>query len=166
MDFLGLGIGLPQLLLVLVVAYLLLGPEKLPEVARQIARGVRTLRSYAAEVQGQFEGELGGLGAEFVEIQRDLASIRGDLRSGLTELDTSIRSVHADVVDAVSPQVLSLAEARDARNNGTGGGAGLDYAPAAPEAKSAALPSSTFEPRLEAPADGSAPRLPDFKPPA
>jgi ceramide glucosyltransferase len=66
MDF-GIGIGPVQLLVIFVVAFFVLGPERLPEVARTLARGVRTLRGYASEVQGQFDGEIGGL-REFADV--------------------------------------------------------------------------------------------------
>src|SRR5579883_1519361 len=102
MDFLGIGVGLPQLLVVLVVAFFVLGPERMPEVARQLARGVKLLRSYATDVQSQFEGEFGDIREEFVGIQRDLSGIQEDLRGGLLEIDSSLRSVHSEVQSAVA----------------------------------------------------------------
>jgi len=41
------GVGLPEVILVLVVAGIVLGPERIPEVAVTIARAVRFLRGYA-----------------------------------------------------------------------------------------------------------------------
>src|SRR5581483_7894544 len=102
MDPLGIGIGGTQIIVVLIVAFFVLGPERLPEVARQIARGIRTLRGYATDVQTQFGGEIEDLREEFSTIQRDLTSIQGNLRSGLMEIDSSIRSVHGDVQSAVA----------------------------------------------------------------
>src|SRR6185437_846729 len=102
MDPLGIGIGGTQIIVVLIVAFFVLGPERLPEVARQIARGVRTLRNYAADVQGQFEGEIGGLRDQFGDIQRDLSSTQQSLRSGLSDLDSSLRAVHGEVNSTVS----------------------------------------------------------------
>jgi sec-independent protein translocase protein TatB len=167
MDFLGIGVGLPQLLLVLIVAMLVLGPERLPEVARQLARGIRTLRGYADEVQGQFQGEIGGLREEFLDIQRDLSSIQGNLRSGLLELDSTVQSVHSEVNSAVSGSALAL--------NATLGlptgsepavepaARTVDYVPAPPRALSR-WPLADEQPSAERTmsADG---RLPDYTPP-
>ncbi|GEM_PF-2933629 len=38
------GIGTPELILILVIALLILGPKKLPEVARAIGKGLGELR--------------------------------------------------------------------------------------------------------------------------
>jgi len=62
-----------------------LGPERLPEVARQIAKFVKLMRGYADDVQGQFSGEFGELRREFMDVQEDLVSIQSNLRSGLLE---------------------------------------------------------------------------------
>lgn len=46
MDFLGLGFG--EVLLVVVIALIVLGPEKVPELARSFGRMVRTFRQAAS----------------------------------------------------------------------------------------------------------------------
>ena len=42
MDF--LGIGLPEIILILIIAAVVIGPKRLPEVAVQLARVIRQLR--------------------------------------------------------------------------------------------------------------------------
>jgi sec-independent protein translocase protein TatB len=181
MDPLGIGIGGTQILVVLVVAFFVLGPERLPEVARQIARGVRTLRGYAADVQGQFEGEFGELREQFGDIQRDFSSSQQSLRSGLADLDSTLRSVHGEVNSAVSSSVVSFEAAREARLNGGEppvSPANLDIASPAPAApatiayapdRPAARPPQTAPPApagFTAPAASDGPRLPEYRPPA
>jgi sec-independent protein translocase protein TatA len=38
------GIGVPELLIVLVIALIVLGPKKLPEVGRSLGRGMREFK--------------------------------------------------------------------------------------------------------------------------
>ena len=45
------GVGLSEIVVVVVVALLVLGPEKLPEVARQLGRTLRELRRTADDLQ-------------------------------------------------------------------------------------------------------------------
>ena len=45
------GLGFGEIILVLVVALLVLGPEKLPKLAKQLGRGMREFRRAAAEFQ-------------------------------------------------------------------------------------------------------------------
>lgn len=56
MDFLGIGTG--ELLLILLIALLVLGPERLPEVADQLGRGVGWLRRVSDEVTRSVTEEL------------------------------------------------------------------------------------------------------------
>jgi sec-independent protein translocase protein TatB len=53
------GIGLPELLVIVVVAVVVFGPERLPEFARQAGRLVKTLRDLAQSAQTQLREELG-----------------------------------------------------------------------------------------------------------
>ncbi len=154
MDFLGIGVGLPQLLIIFVVAFFVLGPERMPEVARQLARGVKTLRSYASDVQSQFDGEFGDIRSEFRDIQQDLISMQQDLRGGLLELDASVRAAQNDVRDAATAAWESPVVPEPA-------------APALPEYKPEAIRPVAAAPYAPEPTppvadDG---RLPDYRPP-
>ena len=48
-----LNIGTPELLVVLLVALLVLGPAKLPEAARQVGRAMAHLRNLSAGFQAE-----------------------------------------------------------------------------------------------------------------
>ena len=45
------GIGMPELLVILVVALLVLGPKRLPEVARSLGRGMAEFRRASSELR-------------------------------------------------------------------------------------------------------------------
>ncbi len=45
------GIGMPELLLILVVALLVLGPKRLPEAARSLGRGLAEFRRASSELR-------------------------------------------------------------------------------------------------------------------
>ncbi len=49
------GIGLPELLLILALALIVLGPDKLPQVAKQIARFMGELKRASDEFKSQLE---------------------------------------------------------------------------------------------------------------
>lgn len=68
------GIGGSEILVILVVALLFLGPDKLPDAAKTISKGIRDLKRQSRALQNQIEGdhEIGGA-------IRDLKSaLRGD----------------------------------------------------------------------------------------
>jgi sec-independent protein translocase protein TatB len=68
------GMGMTEILVILVIAMIFLGPEKLPEAAAKISKGIREIRKQSKELQNTIETdtEIGGA-------IRDLKSaLRGD----------------------------------------------------------------------------------------
>ena len=59
------GIGVPELLIVLVIALIVLGPKKLPEVGRSLGRGMR-----------EFKDSVSGI--SFNDDDEDERSLRAD----------------------------------------------------------------------------------------
>jgi sec-independent protein translocase protein TatB len=53
------GVGLPELVVIAIVAVVVFGPDRLPEFARQAGRFVRQLRTLAQTAQTQLREELG-----------------------------------------------------------------------------------------------------------
>jgi len=49
------GIGLPELLLIMAVALIVVGPEKLPELAKSLGRGIAELKKAASSLKESFD---------------------------------------------------------------------------------------------------------------
>jgi TatA/E family protein of Tat protein translocase len=49
------GIGMPELLLILAVALIVLGPKKLPELARALGKGLAEFRRATDELKEEFQ---------------------------------------------------------------------------------------------------------------
>ena len=62
MDFMGVGMG--ELLLIALLALVVLGPERLPEVAGQVGRTVADLRRQASVLTEEFQSSLSAAAEE------------------------------------------------------------------------------------------------------
>lgn len=51
------GIGLPEMALIMVVALLIFGPKKLPEVGRSMGKAIRGFQEASKEFQNEFQKE-------------------------------------------------------------------------------------------------------------
>jgi len=52
------GIGFPELVVILVLALLVLGPERLPEVARALGRGLAELKRATQGLKDEMDAEM------------------------------------------------------------------------------------------------------------
>ena len=52
------GLGFGEIVVILVLALILLGPKKLPDVAKQLGKGMREFRKATDDLKGQFEREM------------------------------------------------------------------------------------------------------------
>lgn len=62
-----LNLGWPEILIILVVALLIFGPKRLPEIGDSIGKALRKIRSSQAAAQEKIREEL-----EIDEIEKDL----------------------------------------------------------------------------------------------
>jgi len=81
MDFIGIGIW--EVLAVLVIALMVVGPRRLPEVGRKLGKAVRKYRLIASEMTREITEEM----------DRDLDSIRRETSLDLSEPDPSTTPV-------------------------------------------------------------------------
>ena len=65
------SIGPLEAIIIMIVALVIVGPEKLPEMARMAARALRDLRKYANDVRREFERDT-------QEIKEDLKTLTHD----------------------------------------------------------------------------------------
>ena len=83
------SIGPAELILIFVIALLVFGPKKLPEIGRSVGKALREFKKTSEEIKGRIEEEI-----EASEIK----DIRKDLQTGVDNLKTSVRSITDDLV--------------------------------------------------------------------
>lgn len=82
------GVGPLEILLIAIIAVIVLGPERFPEMAVQVARAIKFLRNYATDATSQLRQELAELTREYEEMSRELDDFRKGIKSdmsGVTE---------------------------------------------------------------------------------
>ena len=59
MDFLGIGTG--EILLILIIATMVFGPQKLPEIGRTLGQATKKMKEAAGQLGQQMNEEMGDL---------------------------------------------------------------------------------------------------------
>src|SRR5438034_9351221 len=94
-----LGVGPLEVALVAIVAVIVLGPERIPGVAVQLARAVRYMRGYATDATTDIRKELHELTNEYDEGRKELNEFRpslgGRVPNTADELDRTLRATPA-----------------------------------------------------------------------
>ncbi len=93
------GIGFPELIIILIIALLVVGPERLPQLAAQAGRAVRDLRRMYANLRAE-------LGPEFEDIERGIREIQSlDPRRQIREYGREL----LDDISRDAPEVKQIA---------------------------------------------------------
>ena len=74
------NIGFGEIMLVLVVAFVIVGPDDLPKVARWLGRNVRRLRYAIRDIKRETGWD---------EVEREVNDVRRDVRQTVREMDIS-----------------------------------------------------------------------------
>jgi len=92
-----LGIGMGEIIVVLIIGFLVVGPEDLPKVARTLAKCIKKIRSAMKELTKSFEEEIAaeeiketgrdikGLNAEFERVQQDVLRHASDVKATIKD---------------------------------------------------------------------------------
>jgi sec-independent protein translocase protein TatB len=96
-----LGIGLPELVIIIVIALVVLGPERLPELGRQVGTFVRTARRMYSNLRAE-------LGPEFDDIEQGIRELRSlDPRQQMRDYGRAL----LDDVSADAPEIKQVMDA-------------------------------------------------------
>jgi len=87
------GIGMPELILILVIALIVIGPDKLPDLARAIGRGIGEFKRATSEIKDSFKDD------------EDIQHIKKSLSEAKEEVDGIVKTGARDL------EVKDLADA-------------------------------------------------------
>ena len=100
------GMGMPEIILILAIALIVLGPKKLPEIAKSLGRGIAEFRRATQEIK------------ENLEVDNDLKEARDTIREVKEDLEETVRNSMTEntadqKVDAASEDELEHTSEED-----------------------------------------------------
>lgn len=109
------GIDFSEFLVIGIVALIVLGPERLPKVARTVGHLFGRLQRYAADVKQQVKREMDAedfkhLKTQFQEVKDAASGMENSIRKETSQTETNLMSA----VDSERPSSLEFAETTQA----------------------------------------------------
>jgi sec-independent protein translocase protein TatB len=95
-----LGIGPAELIVILVVALIFVGPERLPRLAADIARTIREIRKYTGSLAAEFNEVIEEFDKETEGDRGQWKEIGEGLSSATKSLTEAMRGARAEIEDA------------------------------------------------------------------
>ncbi len=101
-----LGVGISEIIIVLVILFVVGGPENTVKWARELGRWVRKARLMWADVVKELESDLGDDGKELLDAARELGQGVQDIRTMqparkmLTEATRAVEEIAAEIDQA------------------------------------------------------------------
>jgi TatA/E family protein of Tat protein translocase len=74
------GMGMPEIILILAIALIVLGPKKLPEIAKSLGRGIAEFKKATQDFKENIEVD-----NDFKEAKDTIQGIKGDLERGVRQ---------------------------------------------------------------------------------
>jgi sec-independent protein translocase protein TatB len=106
MDF--LGIGPLEIALVALIAFIVLGPDRIPEVMRQLGKWTRQLREFTNNITRDYGSDIQQLTGEISALQEEFRSIQREITQVATGFMTT--TLPTDPNNSIAPQTTPPAE--------------------------------------------------------
>jgi len=113
------GIGFTEMILILIVALLIFGPDKMPELGKTMGKAVREFKSAVNKIDRQVKEEVkevkdaAGLDETLHELKNDVNAINQEMKSAdkkLRDFDSEMKKFDKDLKDISKMNPLKMAE--------------------------------------------------------
>lgn len=108
------GIGMPELIIILVIALIVIGPKKLPDLAKALGKGMAEFRKATNDIKEQLD--IQSVEDEFKEMEEEIAdSVSGSI--DMEELEKATNTIN----DTISHPADKEADGEKPEENGKHG---------------------------------------------
>jgi Sec-independent protein translocase protein TatA len=120
MDF--LGVGLPELLVILILTLIVVGPQRLPQVAGQLARYIREFRRYSARLAREFADVMEDFEREYADVKKEWKEVQTGLQEDARTVEGQLKGVAKDAEEGLRVEAPKPSTSSGASSESPGAG--------------------------------------------
>jgi sec-independent protein translocase protein TatB len=104
-------IGMGELIIILIIAIIVLGPDKLPQLGRSLGKAVGSVKKYVHETTKELDeiNELKDIKKDVEDIQKDLKnmgqSVEKSIKDDVSQVEKDVEAAQRDVEAAVEKPI-------------------------------------------------------------
>ena len=106
-----LGVGVFEMIVIMAIAVVVLGPERIPEVAVQMARAYKFLRNFATNSTRELRSEFEDLMGEYEELREEMRGLRATMDKDVSSVSEDLEGTQSQIRATKSAVDKALAEA-------------------------------------------------------
>lgn len=106
------GIGMPEMILILAIALIVIGPKKLPDLAKSLGRAFSEFKKATAELKESIE-----IDTELKDVKTTFEDMRSELKEAI-DIDAGIKADDQDVSDAAGDEDQNKKETKNNESKG------------------------------------------------
>jgi len=101
-------LGFSEMLVVFIVALLVFGPKKLPELGKSLGRGIREFKKATEELKSSWEDQVKDISAPLNDVKKDIHNMGQDMKSDfykhMEAAEAPQEPAHAAAAAAAAPE--------------------------------------------------------------
>lgn len=107
------GMGTPEILVIMVVALIIFGPGKLPEIGAQVGKAVRDFRKITREMTSEFEDSIGDVQSSVNEVKQTVSNVQKETAAIAQSIPSSIEGTSTKSASKPQTAVAASEATRD-----------------------------------------------------
>src|SRR2546423_5542836 len=105
------SLGFPEILMIFVIALLVFGPKKLPELGKSLGKGIREFKKATDELKSSWEDQVKDISAPLNDVKRDIHTMGQDLKSDFYKsIEAEEHTAQAAHAETSQPAVTTIPE--------------------------------------------------------
>src|SRR3954466_1300790 len=107
-------LGFSEMLVVFIVALLVFGPKKLPELGKSLGKGIREFKKATEELKSSWEDQVKDISAPLNDVKKDIHNMGQDMKSDfykhMEAAEAPQEPAHAAAAAAAAPEATHPTE--------------------------------------------------------